>query len=305
MSLSSSAEPAPISAALSEFQPEWVAVVVVLLIDAAWARRIGFSLSISPLDAEVLLIMFGPAVALRALLPQSRAALSAEFFAVSVGATTAFGILSYLCCAVAMPLVDERLLQLDRALGFDWLHWFRFVTAHPAAASVLHYSYNSLVYQGLYAAIFFGLMGRKERVRELFWIIFLAGLLTSAGSVFFPALGAFDAFRMPQLSDYIPAMEQLRAGIDLHFDLGQLTGVVTFPSFHTTMALVYAWGFRRTGAVGYVLLALNTLMVLATPFYGGHYLVDMIAGAAVAVVSVAGVRFLLARRLGQNLRAAA
>ncbi len=31
-----------------------------------------------------------------------------------------------------------------------------------------------------------------------------------------------------------------------------MTGVVSFPSFHTTMALAYVYGFRRTGAIGVV-----------------------------------------------------
>ncbi len=46
-------------------------------------------------------------------------------------------------------------------------------------------------------------------------------------------------------------MERIRGHV-LNFALAKLTGVVSFPSFHTTMALAYVWGFRRTGAVGWM-----------------------------------------------------
>ena len=41
-------------------------------------------------------------------------------------------------------------------------------------------------------------------------------------------------------------------------------------------------------------MALNCVMLCAIPWYGGHYLTDMIAGGAVMVISLAIVR--MARR---------
>jgi membrane-associated phospholipid phosphatase len=82
-------------------------------------------------------------------------------------------------------------------------------------------------------------------------------------------------------------MQQLVSGQDLNFALSKMTGVVSFPSFHTAMALAYVWAFRKTGAIGWVIAALNLVMVAAVPWYGGHYLVDMIAGAATLLLSVA------------------
>jgi len=65
---------------------------------------------------------------------------------------------------------------------------------------------------------------------------------------------------------------------------------VSFPSFHTTMALVYIYGFRRAGVIGWLVGALNALMLVAIPFFGGHYLVDMIAGAGVMLASLGVVK---------------
>src|SRR5262245_7894178 len=97
-------------------------------------------------------------------------------------------------------------------------------------------------------------------------------------------------------------MERLHSG-DLHFALAQLTGVVSFPSFHTTMAILYVYGFGRVGWMGWVAALLNVAMLLAIPFYGGHYLVDVFAGAAVALISVVAVK-LWSRQQGPAYAAA-
>jgi membrane-associated phospholipid phosphatase len=73
----------------------------------------------------------------------------------------------------------------------------------------------------------------------------------------------------------------------MRFALSGMTGVVSFPSFHTAMALAYCWAFRKTGIVGGAIIALNIVMLCAVPFFGGHYLVDMIAGAAAMLIALA------------------
>jgi hypothetical protein len=158
---------------------------------------------------------------------------------------------------------------------------------HPASAKVLQIAYNSLVYQGLYFGVLFGIIGKRQNLQEMFWLVVIAGAFTSAGAALFPALGPFKAFGIK--AEFLPVMEQLRSG-DLHFALANLTGVVSFPSFHTTMALLYIYGFSRAGAIGWAAAILNIVMLPAIPFFGGHYLVDMFAGAVVAAVSVAIVR---------------
>jgi membrane-associated phospholipid phosphatase len=131
-----------------------------------------------------------------------------------------------------------------------------------------------------------GMMHRPDRLRELFWIMFIAGIVTDTVSVLLPALGTFDAFGHPKQADYLVDMGILRGGGALNFELGKLTGIISFPSFHTTMALVYAFCFRGSGPVGYFIVLLNFLMLPTIPFVGGHYLTDMIGGAAVAAMAL-------------------
>ncbi len=199
-------------------------------------------------------------------------------------------MLSYLCTAHAAPLADSMFQKMDALLGFDWLAGFQALHAHPFAVTFFRLCYDSLIYQGLYFGLLLALLDRKPALQEMFWLVFVAGLFTSTGAFFWPALGPFHEFRADRYGDYIPVIEHLRSGRDLNFPLHTMTGVVSFPSFHTTMALAYIYGFRRTGAIGIVVAVLNIGMMIAIPFFGGHYLTDMIAGAAVMLASLAIVK---------------
>jgi len=273
----------------SDFAPEWAGVGAVTLLAAAWAMSIGFHLRVAFQDGAVFL----PATALilaAHFFASRRFSLIAEYFTLILVATTALTVLSYLAMASSGPLFDRQLLAADQALGLDWLASFRWLLAHPLAYRSLQVVYGTLVYQGLYFCVLFGLMERKQDLREMFWLLVAACLLTCAGGLLFPAFGTFKTFGFTSLAAYLPDMERLRSGHDLNFELSRLTGVISFPSFHTTMALAYTYGFRRAGAIGWLVAALNLVMLFSIPFFGGHYFVDMIAGAGVMLAALGLVR---------------
>lgn len=281
----------------TDFGPEWLAVMLIALVAAVWARCVHFDLAVAPSDFRFPVIIIIGILATHALMSR-RAGLVAEYFLLTVLATAVFGVLSYLSMTTGRPLADGVLSSADRVLGFDWIVPYRWLVNHRSTAKVLQLAYDSLVYQGLYFGVFFGVMGQREKLREMFWLVAIAGLLTSAGAALFPALGPFKAHGVR--AEFLPAMEQLRSG-NLHFTLAKLTGVVSFPSFHTTMALLYIYGFRRTGAIGWAAAGLNLLMLPAIPFFGGHYLVDMFAGAGVALASLVLVRAWTTRHVSASL----
>src|SRR5258706_564573 len=90
-------------------------------------------------------------------------------------------------------------------------------------------------------------MRREARMRELFWLLLVAGLLTDLGSLLFPSFGPFKMFGLESRGGFLPDMERLFAGRDWDFRLANLTGVVNFPSFHTVMSLAYTSQHRAAG----------------------------------------------------------
>ena len=80
----------------------------------------------------------------------------------------------------------------------------------------------------------------------------------------------------------------IRSGISP--EIHKIRGIVTFPSFQTVSAIVYAYGFRKSGRWGIAIFLLNIVMLLSIPAFGDHYLVDMLAGAVVFLISITVVR---------------
>ena len=272
-----------------DFVPEWSAIALLALIDAIWAVQIGLTFTIVP--ADFLVPALGIAIMAGArFFAFRRASFTAEYFALSLAASIAICALSYLCLASSTALADGQLAAIDRLLGFDWLAGYRFVQTHPALATVLGLAYGSLVYQGLYLCVLLGLMDQKQRLREMFWLFLISGALACTGTLWLPALGPSKTFDIETTTGFVPVMQHLLSGRDMSFALGGMTGVVSFPSFHTSMALAYAWAFRKCGAIGIGACVLNIIMLCAVPFFGGHYLVDMIAGAATMLLSLAMVK---------------
>jgi membrane-associated phospholipid phosphatase len=92
---------------------------------------------------------------------------------------------------------------------------------------------------------------------------------------------------------------QIRAGSGRH--LTRLAGIVAFPSFHCASAILNAWAVWPVRSLRLPFMALNLLMIAATPVIGGHYLADLIGGALVAVLTIIVVGGVHRRFLNSNL----
>ena len=70
-------------------------------------------------------------------------------------------------------------------------------------------------------------------------------------------------------------------------------GLITFPSFHSCAAIAFIYASFPFKKWRYVSCVVNTLMLLSTPFIGGHYLIDTIGGIIIASLIIVLVERLL------------
>ncbi len=200
------------------------------------------------------------------------------------------GVLSYLLAAGGRPLIDARLVSIDRALGIDWMAIYAKGEAYGSARRILSLAYYSLIPQFLLLQFMLFIKGRFDWGRELFWLFVLVSLACVLLGGVFPAAGAFVTFKVPVDDLYVQHFLALRDGTMKIIDLSEMTGVVQFPSFHLAMAVVLTYAARGIRYLFPVSVVWNGLMVVATPLVGGHYFADLGGGAVVTLFAVAGVR---------------
>jgi len=88
---------------------------------------------------------------------------------------------------------------------------------------------------------------------------------------------------LPTSATSWPVFLRLRDGT-VHTVTGlNAEGIITFPSLHAALGVLFPTALWRTQVVRWLAFVLNGLMLVATPAYGSHYVVDVIAGVIVAV----------------------
>ena len=148
------------------------------------------------------------------------------------------------------------------------------------------------------AVLLIGSIARpRDRNSEFFWSFGIGLMLTCAIFTFAPALG-----KVGHLGDYIATLTTIRSGMWAVLDYSRAEGIITFPSFHATLAILFVYAVRRHRWALAVFVPLNALLIAATPTVGGHYLVDLPAGVIVAVASIAITRALRRRLFSSQVR---
>jgi hypothetical protein len=207
------------------------------------------------------------------------------------------GVLAaYAMQRAGFPLRDHALNAIDLALGFDWPAYAHWVDRHPLVQSLLYPAYHSISLQIALPVLVLAAAGRLDELRlyllafaiAFITTIFISATMPAVGPIVFADRNAFDILRFTGATP-VEHLNQLRAS-------GPLVmtefpgGIATFPSFHSTVAVLTPLALRRHRIIFAALLLLNAAMLAGTLTEGGHYLIDVIAGCAMAAFG-----FMLAR----------
>jgi PAP2 superfamily len=298
----------------------WSVVGLMALTDIVWLAFSRFAL-----DLRGVLPLFGPVIGLAACYPcfylvrrrtegdpariagvirlvcdRACLAIHAMTFAFLLFASVV--AFTYLSASLAWPFQDVHLAMLDRLLRFDWLHFLSLTNAIPGLPAVLVFAYKSSGIQLLVVYLVLGLAGYRARLAESCALLAMTSLLTVIVNWAVPAAGAYVHYAPAQelFSGFSEAagvwhydlLLRLRLEPAPPFDLARIEGLVTFPSFHTALAILTTHAVRGFRYVFPPVALLNTLVIIATLPEGGHHLVDLIAGASIAVGVIALLRLI-------------
>ena len=208
-------------------------------------------------------------------------------------------ILNYMLMGVSFPLRDDMFASMDRAMGFDWISVLQWVEVRPAFSWVLVKVYSSSLAQMMAVIFIYSALRRPDRVLEFTALYAITGSVVAIVAMLFPSMGAHFYYQPdPELIDqytnlgyvHIQTLEQLRAGTFQRLELNNLVGMVSFPSFHTILAIIVTYAFRDNRFLFVPVAVLNCLVVVSTLTEGGHYLIDIVGGTAIAVAAILFVR---------------
>lgn len=230
----------------------WLVIAAMLVTFTLLQIRDPFSLrggmSLLPLFGVVLLISL-VLIGSHAGLPRLRAAGTA-FLQVTV--FTLLGVaLSYAFAANAGPLWDGRLAAADHVLGFNWAAVAHFVDRSAALSLTTVLAYHSLIPQMIVAVVALSATARFASLRMMVFAALLAGFATILISGAVPALGVLinpSHYRhLPPSIAWVHKDEvaALRDGSLRQVDLGAMTGIVSFPSYHAALAAIFIWSSVR------------------------------------------------------------
>lgn len=214
-------------------------------------------------------------------------------------------ILSYMAMVHSQGFTDDLLARSDAALGFSWPAIYAFVADRPLLTQILSRAYFACF---LMPFIVFAILYREQFRERLYRYLLAYGLSLAATVViffFFPAEAAF-AYYLDAGADvpgnaqnYAGAIMGLRDGSLTTIDLANLEGIITFPSFHASMAILFAWAAWPSRLFRVPIAIVNGLMWIAAVPIGGHYVVDLLGGSAITLAAIG-----VANRAGKDARSA-
>jgi membrane-associated phospholipid phosphatase len=216
-----------------------------------------------------------------------------------IAASMLIAPLTYMAASLNYPLQDRNLFAIDQFMGLDWRSYLNTVDQY-GLGSICNFGYRTFSWQPLLVPIFLCLSGKAARAYQFSLAFVLTVVATVVISAFLPATGAYTFLGLspadyPHLHpladfDHMRHLPLLREGKMRVLEIGQLTGIVTFPSFHAAGAILYLWAWWAIPWMRAIALVCNALLLLSTPIDGGHYFIDVIAGAALAVLFILAVR---------------
>jgi membrane-associated phospholipid phosphatase len=233
----------------------------------------------------------------------------AVFVSVVLGVSLA--CLSYVGAAADLPLRDNDMIWIDRHLGFDWLAVMSGLDHLPRLLDVLNGAYATFTAQLVGAALVLVVAGRMRDLDRFFIVFACASISAEALSVLVPTLGPIWGLADNARFTNVPTLGRTTAEIVLALrdktlgtiDFEAVNGIISFPSMHAAVAIIVPYTLRWNRWIFWPIVALNAVMLASAVPSGNHYLADVIAGVALAVMAIAcgrAIQASLDRLLGSS-----
>jgi membrane-associated phospholipid phosphatase len=203
---------------------------------------------------------------------------------------------SAVLAVISADYSDSAFLAADRFMfAIDWQTDIPAMTQNREIGLALSHAYASLTWQPFLMLGYLIIAGKSSRCWKAITATALALAICIGVFPFCPAEGGYvhchiDAASVPNVRvlsawHYPVILHALKEGKLNSLGSGTLEGIVAMPSFHASAAVILAWALWAT-RLRWPFLILNAVMLVSAVPIGGHYVVDVIAGAALAFFAI-------------------
>lgn len=209
-------------------------------------------------------------------------ALNLSFYALTAAV---MGVLTTGIQYSPFPRIDLTLARWDAVLGWSTVDVIRWVAERPKLRSFLVYAYNSTELQLVIAPFFAAYAHDKRRLRVLLYGTVYSSIVGSLIYYFFPSSGPAGVFASEHFME-VQRLTHLKYEQVHNFQpvTTLLGGLIAFPSFHVAWSVLATYAALPFKKIFVGLSILNAIVIASTVLLGWHYLVDVPAGIALAVV---------------------
>ena len=208
---------------------------------------------------------------------------AALLITLNITITTIFGLSSIML--TPYPRIDVFLNHLDHCLGFNLPTLMAWKRNNPIYLQGCTIAYYSWIYQIILLPILVTILGNYRRATR-FYFSFVSALLVGSLIYYFwpttaPATVMHSRYFTYGEHNLVQNFLLMRAGKE---HLLPTSGLISFPSFHligATLVMLLIW---KNKILRWPFLGLNIILTFATLYMGFHYLVDLIAGIAIAII---------------------
>jgi len=193
--------------------------------------------------------------------------------------------------------IDPQLIRLDYMLFGGYPTVMLEKIMNPFLTDVLQLAYSSYYFIPISLGVVLLTKKKPEEFDQSLFFIMLCFYLSYLGYMLMPAIG--PRFTIGHLQN--KPLEGLFFTGPLQEFLNRLEGVKrdAFPSGHTGIALTVLYlAFRFERRLYYILLPLVSALVVATVYCRYHYVVDVIGGVMLTLLTLAVGEIWYARRAG-------
>ena len=191
-------------------------------------------------------------------------------------------------------VIDGVIKKWDTLMGFNVTHWMSWGFQFPFFIHLLNFCYNTWFYQFFMVPAILAFF-HQHRIAAQYYVAMILTLIVGGGIYYFfpttaPATVYHSVYFSADQHNLVTAFNQLH-----HHQTVTVNseGLVSFPSFHVIGAILALLALRRLRWYFWVMIPVNTLLIMSTMVLGYHYLSDVLAGAVLAFWGNAAAKRLL------------